>query len=326
MSEESAPDTSAINDLIDDSLGGVPSATSDIDVAASPSNESDTSSPVTEQVPQAQEPAPVEAVASQTPNAQTPSQPTTPGYRIGDREYSAKELQDALVSSQQLGHLQQKYVGLLEQSKQWQGQPQQVAQQGQSQPQVNVQQQLQAIRAKYDPIVQEAVKSGAVEADFAALFPGMAAQMLMYRDGFNQLAQQMGGVAQNIQQTQQRAQSQGLVSDIGRSINALAQSGDAFAPLKDPNQVQGFFSYLWELNPQIGHLKNPDFLARQWVAYNKDQFLQNSQAQQVAAQRQQQARFARPDGLGNARPAGVYQQPERSPLDQMADDFFQRSL
>lgn len=321
MENLESPSPSAIDDLIQDRMDGVPSSTTDTAQDQSPE-------PVTSQAAQApteQEPSPEPSPVAAQPNEQVQAPPTPQTIRIGDRDYTAQELQAALTSAQQLPHLQNKYVGLLENLKQSQ-QPNQGQPQGQQRPQMAPQQVLQAVRNQYDPQVQELVKQGLIEQDFAALFPGMAAQMLYYRDGFNQVGQVLQGVIGELNSSRQQQESTGFVNDVGRSISQLAMSGDAFAPLKDPQEVQKFFNYLWDLNPQVGHLRNPDFLARQWVAYNKDQYLQTAQTRAAADARQQQVRYATADATTGSRPPGVMQEPQKTPLEQMTEDFFQRSL
>ena len=125
------------------------------------------------------------------------------------------------------------------------------------------------------------------------------------------------------QQTQQQAQSQGLLTDIGRSIASLGQSGGVFAPLQDPGKVQEFFQYLWDLNPQVGHLRNPQFLARQWAAYNYTTNLQAQQQQAAQAARTQAVRYARADATTGTRAPMAPVQP-KTPLEQMTDEFFDR--
>lgn len=320
MTDESSPvsETVAIDDMVEDKLGGVPSATSDIEAAP------------------AQEAQPIEdagAVSAEqpvtqmeaAPQGQAPqvTQPTPSTYRLGDREYTAQELQAALISAQQLPNLQKKYMEALE-SRQVAQQPQKP--QEPTQPQVQPQQALQQIMAKYEPEAHKLVEQGLIEQDAVALFPKLVAQMLAYRDGFGQVTQAVQQIGSEIQATKQREQSTGLVNDIGRSLNALAESGDAFAPLKDPAKVQEYMTYLWNLNPQTVHLRNPDFLARQWIAFNKDQFLQNAQTQAAAQARNNQLRLARADATtGTRAPGGMASQP-LSPLDEMVNDAVNRTL
>lgn len=318
--QDSGPSTSAIDDMVEERMGIEPSATTEPVEAAAPES---SSAPVGGGDGSVAEPVQSQAaVAPSEPNAPVATQPTPQTYRIGDKDYTAQELQAAMISAQQLPHLQKKYVDLLEQGKQAQQQPQ-------SQPQGQPQQPapkavLAQIRAKYDPEVQQLVKDGVIEQDFATLFPDALAQMLMYRDGFSQLAQKVGQVESQFMQTQQREQSTGIVNDIGRSINALANSGEAFAPLKDSNQVQAFFQYLWDLNPQMNQVRSPDFLARQWVAYNKDQFLQNAQMRQQQQMQANQRRLAMADASTGTRGSGSLPQAQPTPLEDMVADFWQR--
>lgn len=318
MEDSTTPDIAAIDDLVTERMDGVGPSTSDIEAAASPEPAPE---PVQETSPPAAEPPPQPSEVAPPSQTQTPAEQPTPPARIklGDREYTPEELQAALTTASQFPHLQNKYAAVLEAQRQ---QPQQAQGQPQTQnPQVSAQQALMTLRAKYDPIVQEAVKSGLIEQDFATLFPGMAAQLLAYRDSFGQVAQQAQMVAQTVMQGQRQSQSQGVVQRVGQSIAQLAQSGEAFSPLKEPGQAQAFFNYLWELNPQMGHLNNPNFLASQWVAFNKDKFLQNAQNQAINQQKQLDLRFARADATTGTRAPGMSQPQQKSPLDEMVEDF-----
>lgn len=314
--------TAAIDDLVSDSLGQEPSAPADTADVAAPPDTAATSSTETVDAPAPSAPDP--AVAS-PPNADSAPVPAPAPIRLGDREYTAQELQAALTTAQQFGHLQNKYVEMLEQQKRGAAQPAPDVRGGMPQP-LSPQQQMQAIRMRYDADVQKAVKDGLIEPDFASLFPGMAAQMLMYRDGFNAVSQQLSAVSQSMMQGQMQQQSQGLMQQIGQSIGNLAASGEAFASLKDPNVVQGFFKYLWDMDPKRAQVTNPEFLSRQWFAYNRDQYLQNQQRQAAEAARANQVRYARADATTGSRPPGVMQTPQATPLDQMVSDFYERGL
>lgn len=316
--EDTASATAAIDDLVTDAMGSEPSAPEPASAEAASTTDAPASEPAATQDLN-QQSAPDPAVAAPQPNAPVAApQPQT--YQIGDRQYSISELQAALTSAQQLPHLQRKYVDMLEQR------ASQPAQQPQGQmPQQDPQSVLRNIRATYDSKVQEAVKQGLIEPDFAHLFPGMAAQMLMYRDGFTNMANQLGAMQTQAAQQAQAQQSQGLMQDIGRSLGQLAASGEAFAPLKDQKVVNGFFQYLYNMNPQVGQMKDPSFLAGQWVAYNKDQYLQAQQAAAANAARANQVRYARADATTPTRAPGVMSAPQMTPLDEMTNEFWQRT-
>jgi hypothetical protein len=308
-------ETAAIDDMVTDQLNEVPSAVSDTEAAPVQAADTQDAAPATSAEPQATQAGAEELTA---PVSQEP----TPTFRIGDREYTAQEIQAAFTTAQQFPVIQNKYVGALEQLKQAQQQPQQ---QGQQQPQMSAQQWTQAIRAKYDPVVNQLSKDGVIEQDAVTLFPSLMAQAVAYKERQDRHEQVLNSVVEQMQGSQRQAQSSGLVNDIGRSINALAQSGDAFAPLRDPAKVQQFFNYLYDMNPQVHQMRNPDFLARQWVAYNKDQYLQEAQARMVAQNKAEQTRYARADATTGTRAPGQMSEPAKTPLDSMADDFFDRA-
>jgi hypothetical protein len=289
--------------------------------------------PEPEPVSQTPEPEPAAAQEPQTfqpevvaSSGQTPAQvpPTTPAvFRVGNRDYTAQEIEAAFTSAQQLPHLQNKYMQALEASRQPQQQPQgqQQAQQPQQTPQAYVEQ----IRQKYDPVVKKYAEAGVMSQDFVTLFPTEAAQMAYYEDRFSRAEQVMKTLAADTQQRYQREQSQGYLGEVTNAISQVAQSGEAFAALKDPAKTTEFFNFIWNLNPTKSQAKDPAFLATQYFAFNKDQYLQTAQQKQVQTQRSQQARLARADATGGTRAPGVMSSPDKSPLDEMVEDFLDRS-
>ena len=267
---------------------------------------------------QSQEPVTDPPVAYGQTEVQPPA--PTPTFRIGDKDYTAAEIEAWKTSAQQLPHLQKKYVEALEQKNQPQAGPQPT-----QQPQQTPQAYMQALRQKYDPVVKQYADSGILSQDYVTLFPAEAAQMVHYAQRHEQLENVVRAIASDMQGRSQKEQQTGLVNQVAQSMNALASSGEPFAPLKDPVRQQEFWNYLWEMNPQVVQLSNPDFLARQWVAFNKDQYLQTAQTRQIQAQRSQQARLARADATGGTRAPGVMSEPAKSPLDEMFEDHLERS-
>ena len=310
---ESVSPTEDVGDL----LGiGEPSAES---VAAS---EPETVTEASAAPDQAQEPvsSQQEPNLGQSGGSQTP--PTPQVFRIGDRDYTAQEIEAWRTSAQQLPHLQNKYVETLEKLR---NTPQQPSPAEVQQPSQTPQAYMEALRQKYDPVVKKAAENGLLSQDFVTLFPGEAAQMVHYQQQFEQMTNVMRAVAGEMQTRQRTEQSSGLVNEVARSISNLAQSGEPFAPLKDPAKVQEFFNYLWEENPPVSRLRQPDYLARQWVAFNKDQYLQTAQTRASQAQRTTQARLARADATGGTRAPGINQAPEQTPLDELWQDHLDRS-
>lgn len=301
---------------VGDLLGiGEPSASEE--VAASPETPESTTP---EAEPVAQEPVTDPAVAYEGQTQSQPAAPTPQTYRIGDRDYTAQEIEAWRTSAQQLPHLQKKYVEALEQRSQPQAGPQQS-----QQPQQTPQAYMQALRQKYDPVVKQYADQGILSQDYVTLFPAEAAQMVHYAQRHEHLEQVVRAIAGDIQQRSQTEQQTGLVNKVAQSMNALASSGEPFAPLKDPVKQQEFWNYLWDMNPQVSQLSSADFLARQWVAFNKDQYLQTAAQKQVQTQRSQQARLARADATGGTRAPGSMNQQPMTPLDEMFEDHLARS-
>lgn len=313
--------TAGIDDLISEQMGGPtpePVAQETVGAETQPSSVSET--PVPQEAPQAQVTGvqSPEAIPDSQSGVKTPIQPQT--YKLGDRDYTAQELQAALTTAQQFPHLQGKYQELKEMAER-QFQPQQ---QVHSQPaQVGSQEQwLQQVQMKYQPEIKALTEKGLISKDFATLFPAELSQMLAYRDGYGALAQKVQQMEQGFQQRQHQEQTTGLVNDLSRNMEMIASSGEAFAPLKDPNEMRGFFQYLYQMDPKVFQLRDPQFLAGQYVAYKKDTFLQNAQAQRAQAAQTNQARFAKADAGTGSRPPGGFQEPPKSPLDQMVDEFW----
>lgn len=240
-------------------------------------------------------------------SAQAPTVAPAPPQRIriGDREFTQEELNAALTTAQQLPHLQQKYLQLLEKTRQQPQAPQ--AQQPQA-PQGRQGLMPEQIKALYQPAIKQAVESGYIEEELATAFPAFAANALMFRDLVSDVREAVGHLIERTNNIERGSTERNVIGEIDGSIASLATQGEHFAPLADPNVRQQFFQYLVELNPQVGHMRNPDFIARQWFAYNKDTYLANATAaQQANAQAQARRTQARRNaqGEGNStRPGG----------------------
>ncbi len=312
---ESVSEPEGLADMVSDVLG--PSA----EVAA-PEPEAPAQTPEPE-ADQAQELTPQLAAALVEGPAPTSVQPTPQALRVGNRDYTAQEIEALETTKQQFRHLQEKYLEALESKQQPQQQPQG---QAQAQPVANTPQAyMEQVRQKYDPVVKKYAENGLMSQDFVTLFPQEAAQMAYYEDRFSRAEQVMRAVAGEVQSRSQKEASQGYLGEVTRGITSLAQSNEAFAKLKDPQHVQEFFNYLWQLNPQKSQATQPEFLARQYVAFNHNQYLQTAQQKQIQDQRSQQTRLARADATGGTRAPGINQEPAKSPLDEMVEDFLGRS-
>jgi hypothetical protein len=313
-----------MDDLINDQMGVEPSGTGDSQAAPPVESSQASDSVATESQSVATEPGLSQGGQEQSQAAPSQSQPTGPSqtFSVGGRSYTQQELEALATTASQFGHLQNKYTQLLEQQRQ-QPAVQTQAPIPQGDPNTNF---AKAAMARYGDQVKELASKGVIEQDFATLFPGMASQMLAYRDGFLAVSNRLNQLEQGTHQRSQQEQASGLLNEYGRNVQALIQNGgEAFAPLKDQQVLNNFSTYLWNLNPVVNQLRDPNFLAGQWVAFNKDQYLQSRQQQQVLNNKANQARLAMAEASTSTRPPGGFPQEQKSPLDQMVEDFLVRS-
>jgi len=242
------------------------------------------------------------------PSAQAPTaEPIPQKYSINGREFTPDELSRALIMAGQYAGLQEKHLKLLEQQRA----PQQPQPQQQPQRQGVTSDQVQAL---YKPAVQQAVANEVMEADFAEAFPKFSANILYGLDLVKDVRAAAQTLIERMNQSERGSMETAVIQDVYSSIANLSTQGEPFAQLADPQVQQGFFNYLVEINPQLPHLRNPEFLARQWIAYNKDTYLQKAaSAQQAIAERDRMKAVNRRNAGGeinSTRPAAVAEQPE----------------
>lgn len=225
--------------------------------------------------------------------AQAPTKPAEPRrYTIRGKKYTAAEaeaaglLEDLVQSAEQLPHLTRKHQELLEQIAQRQmqppGQPQQAppgTQPGSAGIGSLTPQQVTAALA---PVVKSAVDQGWIDPDLAEYFPTFAAQAVLHRD----LIYDVRAAVADIQAWRRGMETQTATgnyrSQFESSLDNVAAQGDIYEPLKDAETRSGFEKYLSELAPDPARALDPEFLARQWVAYNheaiKESLIQGRQA------------------------------------------------
>lgn len=181
------------------------------------------------------------------------------------------------------------------------------------------------IQAFYKPAVEHAVKTGMIEQDLAEAFPSFVSQSLYAMD---QLVDARGAISHLIQRLnvmEQGSQQNAVEGSIRAQIAGLANNGEHFASLSSPEEQEGFLNYLIQINPQVGQLQQPDFLARQWFAYKSDAFGAQLQQQRQAAAaaesaRQNARKLARGDVAGT-RP-GVAAPQEPNQFEELYADIF----
>jgi hypothetical protein len=260
------------------------------------------------------EPAP--ALATTPAPAAAPPVTEEKKFKIRGREYTAAELvqrrdllEDLEKSHEQLPHLQQKYLESLEAQRQ----VQQPAPQPQPQaPPISA----EMLRTAYGPTLEERVKAGFVNADFAELYPETAVSYLYDRDLFSQVAQKVDAIEQFLGYVQAQGVQQNIGATITGALDALQSQGGHFDLLKEPKVREDFTRFILELDPKRGQL-TPEFLGGQFVAFNKDILLEAARQADVQAKRERErtGRNAQ-GGDGGPRPP---RPPAPSPTDQHFD-------
>lgn len=250
------------------------------------------------------------------------AEPQTYTYR--GKKYSAEdiaknpELLDSLVrSAEQLPNLQGKYQGLLEQTTQQRPVAPQAPNQSQSQGGVSPQE----IVARFGPEAIAMANGGFLEPEFVQAFPGVAANMVGYRNVIEGMAQKLHETSQKVNgYEQERGQARhqqevaGVATSYRDNIKALPELGAMFAPLKDPKVAQDFENFVTNtLNPVASAVvgaAGKEFLQRAAYAYFGPTLAQASQQQADAARAAKATTRRQAVGdAGGARPGAVSADP-----------------
>jgi hypothetical protein len=130
------------------------------------------------------------------------------------------------------------------------------------------------IREHYIPEVQKTVEQGYMSPEFVQSFPDEATQMLYHRDIIYGLVKRVTEVVNFLNTQHQQGQAGQADTMLNGLFDAVVkEKGEFFKPLATPEVREGFKKYLTELNPYTEQL-NPDFIARQYLAYNQDAILE----------------------------------------------------
>lgn len=306
---------------------GVAELTSDFFGDAQPSTETEQSQDTQKEPVQGQEQQPTETDAS----AQAPTQTPAQKFILDGKEYSQQELAAAIQTARQFPHLQ----GVHTETKRQLEAIQAAIAQRQQQPQAQQPQQAQRVggvsvdqlKAMYAPAIKQAVSAGMIEADAAEAFPALTANLLYAYDQLADAREAMGHLINRFNSMERGSTEHAVVSEIRTSIASLAGAGEHFATLASPEEQARFFEYLVQINPQVGQLRDQNFLAKQWFAYNSDPIAQQlaalkqqQQQAQQASSRAQTRSLARGDGAGTRPGAAMPQDPD--PLADMISDLY----
>lgn len=257
--------------------------------------------------------------------APTAVKPEPQKIKIRGKEYTFQEvlenevLQQALLQTyEQFPTLQKKYIEMLEQQRQQEQTP------PQPQQPIDPRAHQAQLVAHYAPQINEAVKNGWIEEDFAQLYPNAVAQMLWHRDQMYDLNRRFGSFSELHTGQTRKAEANGHKTQLTATLDTLAGSGDFFKPLLDAEKRQGFLDFLIESgNPLVTQL-TPDYLKRQWVAFNHETVLTAAQAtaERERIERQNQRLRAGSDGKGS-RPTPA-PAAEATLLQTLTEDFLPR--
>jgi hypothetical protein len=170
---------------------------------------------------------------------------------------------------------------------------------------------------QYQDRIQQYTEAGWLDEDFVALYPKQAALMVHMWD--------MGtGLQQGVQQTQAfthaeetRRARESASKQLDDAIAAVAARGEVFGALGTDEVKQGFREFVIDLNPHMSQI-TPDFLARQFYAYNSQLIYDLAKQQSPSPTAQPDgptaAQLARQEGAGTRAAPSATQAPEFADL------------
>ena len=225
--------------------------------------------------------------ATDEPAAAPAAKPAEKLYEVRGVKYTLKQLEEAGLledltqTHSQHQHLQEKYHKLLEE-KTGQPAPQKEAQQPAAVPQIT----NDMIARTYDPIAGEIsndlIAKNLVEGDLFEAYPRAMRTMIgQLRYAFDVIFSNQQKLEQLIAETsgaKQKVQGQIVANAYNAQLDALVKKdAKLFGGLSDPKTRQDFTDFLTtKVGATIGQTTGdeaPDYLRRQWVAFNADTLL-----------------------------------------------------
>lgn len=144
------------------------------------------------------------------------------------------------------------------------------------------------LRASYDPVTDEMIKDGWIEADMNELYPNAVAGVVSLRDeAFTRIAQIEAALGQIVQQQQGRQvveTQQTVFGKINGIFDNLSSQGGIFAPLESQETRQQFLTHLEKtLNPEVDTLlSDPSVLRDLWIGHNHQKLIEATEAKNAA--------------------------------------------
>lgn len=126
----------------------------------------------------------------------------------------------------------------------------------------------EAMLQHYQPRIQQYVEAGYLDEDYVSLYPRQAALMVHMWDMGTNLQAGVQQTQQFTQAEQARRTEDNANTQLNTAIDEVASRGEVFGALSDTEVREGFREFLiTEVNPLLSQV-TPDFLARQFYAYN----------------------------------------------------------
>lgn len=227
-------------------------------------------------------------VAAESAQAPTPATPANATFRYQGKDWTLQELganpdvaRAIFTRAEQTAHYQQQ----LEVARQQAAMAQAQAQQAQAPPQ-----QAQGgnwpipdqLKAMYAPAIKNAVTQGFVEEEVAVAYPALTSSLFRAVDQLEDARQAVGILTDRLNRMEMGSTETTVRNEIDSTIANLSTNGGPFARLSDPGEREAFFSYLLQVNPQVGHLRDPQFMSRQYLGFKQDEMLANAREAEAA--------------------------------------------
>lgn len=284
--------------------------------------------------PEPAAPAPKEPTSPAEPGKKepAPTPPKPPRYKIGDREYSVEDLvqsgrlDDLLITYGKHQSLTQKHEEVRQQLDDLQRKALDAAKPPERAEEPRPALRPEQVQAAYAPVLAEEIKQGWLEPDVAELYPKTTATVRYHIDRLNGMVQAIEGLAQRFYAVENKVlgvSPEDVFGRLDKDLDALA--GDAerkeFGVLKEKAVRDGFVEFIKALDPRVKQIQDPEFLRRQFYAYNNDA-IQEAMRQAAASSEQDPKRRAQAAGEG--RPGGRPPAPapvEKTHLEELTEEF-----
>lgn len=154
--------------------------------------------------------------------------------------------------------------------------------------------------------------------DFEQYYPEAAKYLKGIIGDYKNAAQEFQQLKEHYQSSQMRSEAQNQQTAAVQELRSLAQRIEAlqssYPMMKDGAHSKAFAQYLWDKNPDVNVLRDPEMLEGLYLRFNRDAFAQQAAAQAETSRAKQQssvaAGFGEGAGVRGATPTVTEQQKE----------------